>query len=740
MATIAPPTRFGTRLFVDYNQLAIEENKWVRNIPSAATERKLSSQVAVLSLESGPSQTLLGQRGCEATSSSATLLQCALEQQKSAIGFLDTDRSSAVSLRVVLIESPNVFRGKALQTKRARLAALEKQFASIWNRAQDQFRPKTIKYFSAALILEHATAEAYPALRPCLGPSANQQAALLVGPRAVSEPPWDIAEHSVLLPRPIQVSSAVASSGQLPPAEQDEQGAAEYLTLSVSNNVMAKDVHPRVAQRLPALCSSAVGQSAETGAMDSKLPHLGLQSIHFVVRCDENVHRRIEATAGRWNLFVIGNATELGSWNLNVARKLEFSAQERVFRTTVPLFSTAAAHQQAIRYVYFFLDDRLNDRCATGIFFETAERAAYLARNSDQTSDDLLLSPNPDTGLDWPRSRAVYPRLHSLLSADATNVVHVQDCIYAVQSPGGRVRFRVRVVEPSKESTTERIARKLYITGDVYQLGLWTQPGLIPLQPSPSEPNVWELSIARPPWDNVEYIFAVDAGAGAGIQYECAITRFRELVDDSSEVDCYATWEDEVYLPSPVPSWAIKGLSALPAITVGPFFPATELRAGLTAVAGITGRSPGLVIVFLPHERFHCTSPTEREQLQTNASRLGVHLLPLSLQSNRLLTTVDWVLAPEVLISPAEREALEKAMVLAETVLRRGSAVYLTSAGSYRVLATFLAALWYRMTSVGQNESMERFHDLLDGVRREMGLVGLASYSLWRFLVRVTLR
>ncbi|KAF6004105.1 hypothetical protein F1559_001753 [Cyanidiococcus yangmingshanensis] len=264
---------------------------------------------------------------------------------------------------------------------------------------------------------------------------------------------------------------------------------------------------------------------------------------------------------------------------------------------------------------------------------------------------------------------------------------------------------------------------------------------LLPLQPSPSEPNIWELSIARPPWDNVEYIFAVDAGTGAGIQYERAVTRFRELVvDDSSEVDCCATWEDEVYLPSRVPSWAIKGLSALPAITVGPFIPAAELGAGLTAVAGITGRSLGLVIVFLPHERYHCTSPTEREQLQTNASRLGVHLLPLSLQSNRLLTTVDWVLAPEVLISPAEREALVKAMVLAEAVLRRGSAVYLTSAGSFRVLATFLAALWHRVTSVGQDESTERFHDLLDGVQREMGLVGLASYSLWRFLVRVALR
>jgi hypothetical protein len=477
----------------------------------------------------------------------------------------------------------------------------------------------------------------------------------------------------------------------------------------------------------------------EATKISAKMPHLGLQPVHFSVQCDDSVSQLLASTTGRWNLFLTGSATELGSWNLNVARKLDYAAQERVFHTTVPFFPATASHQEAIRYVYFLLDDRLSDRCATRVLFEVRETEA-----NDGAAAPALgaaqRSPAASSIQDSFSARGSYPRLRSFYRTDVVKAVHVHDYIHAAQVPGGHVRFRVRMDASAAASGSDRAPKKLYITGDVYQLGLWTQPGLISMQPLPFESNVWELSIARPPWDDIEYTYAVETQCGAMIQYECKTTRFRDFGNSANDADCWVTWEDELQLSRTEPSHECKFLSVSPAILFGPYIPAAELSTELAKITAFAGRPLGLLVTFLPYERLHGTSPMEREQLQASASRLGVHLVPVSLPSNRLLMTVDWVLGPEASVPAAERDTLAKAMLLTEAILSRGCAVYFTSAGSYRVLATFLAALWQRTACADSDQSLERFQELLIGVQRETGFIGLPSYALWHFLTSLPVR
>jgi len=773
MATAAPPFHYGTRVFLDCTDLSAHKLEWEQRLSCRVSERRLSPRDAVWNLT--PSSESLKRPDEGQVPSGSLELERLIQARVPSVGFLARDPEAVSTLRLTALEVPNCFQGTASNWKLARLAALENRYASIWQSVSSQFLPKRSTYFAPALVLQLDVLPGASALRPRLQTRSQKEhieAALaskqcsmsahtvhprldvrlrtppasrvIPSPKAEAEPLPSLTrtecDTRVAATDNNNNNSSSSSSASVLHAGGVHDSASPFLESTSSASVLrAGGAHHSAAPflekaaHMPA--SSVLAQPTDT-AVAERTSSPGHVCIHFAVQCDDSVLQQMEAAANHLSLCMTGNMMELGSWNLNVARKLEFSVQRRTFYLTVALFSTGALTSESIRYVYFFLDDRLGDRRATRVIFEVpAYSVQRTGAASITTAESILRHSSTDNA--W--LDAFRPRVRSVSRSSASKPVRVHDYIEAVQDAGTLIKLRVNIERPVAPAQPEHLIKKVYATGDVYQLGLWTQPGLVALQRAASEPDTWELSIVRPPWDDVEYIYAIESEAEDAIQYEHRPTRFRRLCDETTCLNHTMVCEDIVSPPSTATTPTLISLSVNPAVLVGPFLSATQLQTTLVSlVAASTDRSLGLVIVFLPHERVHCTNPAEREQLQVSATRLGIRLLLVPLPSNRLLMTAEWPgdgsLAAE---TGTDQGALLKAVATAEAVLQRGSAVYFTSAGSYRVLATVLAVLSQRAVSTDREAPRERLYEMLECIRRETGLIGLPNYALWRLLLNV---
>ena len=432
--------------------------------------------------------------------------------------------------------------------------------------------------------------------------------------------------------------------------------------------------------------------------------------LKFQLHCTPRALRHLADSTHRWVPFVTGNVAELGAWNVNVAKKLDYSADADCFRALVPVHSPHPPGDR-LQYAYFLMDDRFGDRCSSRIAFEclAEDRAAWqptsAAPSITDSASEVALPTIPVHNLKLPPSlsppsTARTPARSVITSLPAAAPLTVRDEQVEFGISTGYMRLRVQLPTAPAESLPFAGAYRVCVTGDVYQLGMWRQPGLLAMRAAPElDYDTWEITIARPCTPSVEYAFALVCQRSGRVCWERAVTRCAELQPPTAAASLPSTSSAVTELP--VATFALQyrwqAVDTADSVLVGAFIEPADVEREAISIGAETQRPLGAWVVVMPHDRHRCTGPGEAEALERASRRLGARLLQVPIAGDAPLEraaaaaavvggdgATDW---------ERNRSCLLQTVQTCEHVIRLGHAVYVTSAGSFRYVSVLLDAL-----------------------------------------------
>ncbi|KAK4534964.1 hypothetical protein CDCA_CDCA03G0989 [Cyanidium caldarium] len=495
--------------------------------------------------------------------------------------------------------------------------------------------------------------------------------------------------------------------------------------------VSAATMHPASPAALPTSSLPTTSSPTVDKPITHNLPTVSTVANHtrlkFQLHCTPRALQHLADTTHRWVPFVTGNVAELGAWNMNVAKKLDYSADADCFRALVPVHSPHPPGGR-LQYAYFLVDDRFGDRCSSRIAFEclAEERAARQPTSAGPSTTGSASEVMPPTipirSLKLPPSLPPPPTARTpgrgvIASMPTPAPLTVRDEQVDFGISTGYVRLRVQLPTTSAESLPFADAYRVCVTGDVYQLGMWRQPGLLAMRAAPElDHDTWEITIARPCTPSVEYAFALVCQRSGRVCWERAVTRFAELRPPTAAASLPSTSSAVTELP--VATFALQyrwqAVDTAGSVLVGAFIEPADVEREAISIGAETQRPLGAWVVVMPHNRHRCTGPGEAEALERASRRLGARLLLVPIAGDALLeraaaaaavvsgdSATDW---------ERNRSYLLQAIQTCEHVIRLGHAVYVTSAGSFRYVSVLLDALIRREAITVDAPAVARHH------------------------------
>eukprot|EP00166_Cyanidium_caldarium_P000711 ctg_129.g107 len=288
--------------------------------------------------------------------------------------------------------------------------------------------------------------------RPSATPSATAPAASA----ATMHPASPVA------PATPPATAPAASAATMHPASPVAPATPPATTPAAS----AATMHPASPAALPTSSLPTTSSPTVDKPITHNLPTVSTVANHtrlkFQLHCTPRALQHLADTTHRWVPFVTGNVAELGAWNMNVAKKLDYSADADCFRALVPVHSPHPPGGR-LQYAYFLVDDRFGDRCSSRIAFEclAEERAARQptsAGPSTTSSASEVMPPTiPIRSLKLPPSLPPPPTARTpgrgvIASMPTPAPLTVRDEQVDFGISTGYVRLRVQLPTTSAES------------------------------------------------------------------------------------------------------------------------------------------------------------------------------------------------------------------------------------------------------------------------------------------------